>query len=218
MLIACWSVKGGSGTTVVACSLAVILARRSSTPAVLADLAGDAPAALGLPEPSGPGLFDWVAAGPDVPGDGLGRLAVDAAPNLTLLPRGTWSRAVEADATGAARLSAALAERPFVVADCGTLATEPALTVAAEAPLSMLVLRPCYLALRRALHAPFRPSAVVLLGERDRALTAQDVEDTLGVPVRAVVPVDAGIARAVDAGLLASRLPRHLSRALDDAA
>lgn len=218
MLIACWSAKGGSGTTVVACSLAVLLARRSAEPAVLADLAGDAPAALGLPEPPGPGLFDWIAAGPDVPGDGLDRLTVEASPNLVLLPRGSWSRQVDSDGAGASRLALALAERSFVIADCGTLAGEPALAVAAAASVSFLVLRPCYLALRRALQSPIRPSGVVLLGERERSLGRDDVEATLGVPVCAVVPVESVIARAVDAGLLAQRLPRNLSKALDRAA
>jgi hypothetical protein len=36
----------------------------------------------------------------------------------------------------------------------------------------------------------------------------------LGVPVRAEVEVDSAVARAVDAGLLARRVPRGLERAL----
>ena len=39
MLLTCWSAKGGSGTTVVAVSLSLLVARRSSAPAVLLDLA-----------------------------------------------------------------------------------------------------------------------------------------------------------------------------------
>jgi hypothetical protein len=84
--------------------------------------------------------------------------------------------------------------------------------------VSLLVLRPCYLALRRAVAAPFRPSGVVLVREPGRALTRRDVEAVLGVPVRAEVDVDPAIARAVDAGLLTARLPRGLERALRDAA
>ena len=83
---------------------------------------------------------------------------------------------------------------------------------------SLLVLRPCYLALRRALAAPIRPSAVVLVNEPGRALTRRDIEDVLGVPVRAEVDFDPSIARAVDAGLLAGRVPRALERALKEAA
>nr|MBA2279690.1 hypothetical protein [Acidimicrobiia bacterium] len=48
MLISCWSTKGGSGTTVVAAALALVFARTTGD-ALLADLAGDQPAALGLP-------------------------------------------------------------------------------------------------------------------------------------------------------------------------
>ena len=61
MVTVCWSPKGGSGTTVVAASLALVLAQREGG-ALLVDLAGDVPAALGMPEPSGQGAVDWLAA------------------------------------------------------------------------------------------------------------------------------------------------------------
>ncbi len=213
MLIACWSVKGGSGTTVVTAALAAI-AGRGGAPALLADLAGDLPAALGIPEPPAPGLTEWLAAGPDVPGDSLARLEVDAAPNVRLLPWcGDGPSLHDGD-----RLAAALARRPFVVADCGTGPTGAARAVAGAADRSLLVIRPCYLAVRRALAAPLRPSAIVLVAEAGRALGRSDVEDVLGVPVVSIVPWDGSIARAVDAGLLAGRLPRLLARSLQGAA
>ena len=109
MLIACWSAKGGSGTTVVSVALGLLLARGAPGGALIVDLAGDVPAALGMAEPSGAGVTDWLAAG-------------------------------------------------------------------------------------------------------------ADVEGVLGVPVRAVVEVDSTVARAVDAGLLAGRLPAGLERALRNAA
>jgi hypothetical protein len=56
------------------------------------------------------------------------------------------------------------------------------------------------------------------VAEEGRALTPSDVEDVLGAPVRAAVSVTAQVARAVDAGLLASRLPRTLERELRHAA
>jgi len=49
VLIACWSTKGGAGTTVVTAALGLVLARRHPAGALLVDLAGDLPAALGLP-------------------------------------------------------------------------------------------------------------------------------------------------------------------------
>ena len=263
MLIACWSVKGGSGTTVVAAALALLLGRSVSEGAVsegavsegvvLVDLAGDIPSVLGLAEPSGPGLIEWLAAGPEVASDALSRLVLPAGAgggtSLRLLAAGggrspsgtysgdrpdadTWAVSRAPSAGAGQRLSAALARLPAssVVVDCGSvigshrvgdlsrgrddLATE----VAGSAGLSLLVLRPCYLALRRALAAPIRPSGVVLIEEPGRALRADDVESVLGVPVRATIPWDPAVARAVDAGLLATRLPRPLARALEAAA
>lgn len=109
-----------------------------------------------------------------------------------------------------------------IVADCGTPfsngADPAALTLAASASVSLLVLRPCFLALRRAAAAPLRPSGAVLVTEPGRALGRRDVEDVLGCPVRAEVAWDPVVARAVDAGLLASRLPRTLARGLRGAA
>lgn len=210
MLIACWSVKGGSGTTVVAAALALILARSSPAGVIAADLGGDLPAVLGVPDPTGPGIAEWLAAGTDVPDDALTRLLVEAAPGLRLLPRGQGAL----DVAAGDRLVAALAGPGHVVVDC-TSGSEPAgLAVAGSAGLSLLVLRPCYLALRRALAAPIRPSGVILVAEPGRSLGAGDVADVLGVPVRARVPFDATVSRCVDAGLLAGRVPRNLERAL----
>jgi Mrp family chromosome partitioning ATPase len=223
MLIACWSPKGGSGTTVTACSLAAVLARSAPSSAhgvLLADLAGDVPAVLGLAEAAGPGLAEWLAAGPDVAGSALRRLEVEVVPGLRLLPWApagsvTVPPAAPAGAGRAEALLQALSDEPRpVVVDCGAAATGAGLALAAGAPVSLLVLRPCYLALRRALRAPVRPSGVVLLTEPGRSLGRRDIEDVLGVPVRAEVAVDETVARAVDAGLLVRRIPRGLERAL----
>lgn len=223
MLIACWSAKGGSGTTVVSVALAVLLARRSPGGSVLADLAGDMPAALGRPDPPGPGLAEWLAAGAEVPADGLERLAIEVVPGLRLLARGDGH--LERGGDGV-RLAAALNTLrpspsgivPIVVADCGTAPAGPALDIVAEASVSLLVTRACYLSLRRAVAAPVRPSGVILVAEEGRSLGAADVEDVLGVPVRAVVRCEPAVARAVDAGILATRVPRSLERALRRAA
>jgi hypothetical protein len=55
---------------------------------------------------------------------------------------------------------------------------------------------------------------VILVVEPGRALGRDDVEEVLGVPVRAVVTVDPHVARAVDAGVFPGRFPRSLERAL----
>lgn len=215
MLIACWSPKGGSGTTVVSCALAALLARGTEAGALLADLSGDAAAVLGVADPPGPGLAEWLAAGPDVGAGALARLETEVGAGLRLL---AWKSA-GADFPPAPERAEALVEalsadaRP-VVADCGSAASGAGLALAAGAAVSLLVLRPCYLALRRALAAPVRPSGVVLVTEVGRSLGRRDVEEVLGVPVRAEVAVEEAVARAVDAGLLARRVPRQLERAL----
>jgi hypothetical protein len=215
VLIACWSSKGGSGTTVVAASLAVALSGLSPGGVLFADFCGDGPAVLGVPEPEGPGLSDWLAAGDEVPSDGISLLEVAVARGVKLLPRG--SLPFEAGRAAALADVFAADARP-VVADCGTLTEEAERVVAAHASSSLLVVRPCFLALRRALLAPVRPSGVVLLNEPGRALGGRDVEELLGVPVRARIDCLPEVARMIDAGLLTSRLPRRMVRALRGAA
>jgi MinD-like ATPase involved in chromosome partitioning or flagellar assembly len=214
MLFACWSVKGGSGTTVVAAALALLLAESAPNGVLLVDLGGDLATVLGTND-DGPGLADWLSAA-EVSGDALSRLAVDAAPGLELLP---WRGGLAPPAGDPDRLLDALAaDSRTVVADCGSSASHLGLGVAASATVSLLVMRPCFLALRRALAAPVRPSGVVLVSEPGRSLGRDDVEDVLGVPVRAEVAWSETVARAVDAGLLAGRLPRALSKSLREAA
>jgi hypothetical protein len=178
------------------------------------------PAALGLPDTSGPGIAGWLAAGATA--DTLDRLTLDVAPGLRLLPRGAGPMPEEGTESLVALLGRGVADgAPFghvTVADCGSLTTAPAQALATRAPLSLLVLRPCYLALRRALVAPIRPTAVILVDEDWRSLLPRDIEDVLGVPIRATVPHDPVVARTVDAGLLTSRLPRVLEIALRRAA
>lgn len=76
------------------------------------------------------------------------------------------------------------------------------------------VLRPCYLALRRAVAAPTRPDRIVPLSELGRALSLADIEHVLGAPVVASIEVHPEIARAIDTGLLVSGPPLRAVRAL----
>lgn len=219
MLVTCWSVKGGAGTTVVAAALATSLAHHHAATggALVADLAGDLPAILGLPDPRDPGLTGWTRSSPEVAADALARLELSVGDHLSLLPRGTG------DPGPAPRLSVlagllAADPRPVVV-DAGVVDRgSPLVPVVAEASRSLLVTRACYLGLRRALQAPVRPSGVVLVVEAGRSLGVDEVEHVIGAPVVARVPVDPDVARAVDAGLLARRLPRTLQRSLRRAA
>ena len=223
MIVACWAVKGGSGTTVVASALASVLAQREGMGAVIVDLAGDVPLVLGSPDPVGPGVTEWMAAGADVPADALARLEVAVAPGIGLLPRG--SRALS-DPERASVLARVLAResRPVVV-DLGTigphvdaddLACRRAFLEGSQRRL--LVTRACYLSMRHATRCPLRPDGVVLVTEPDRALGPGDVAAVVDAPVVASLAQDASVARAVDAGLLGTRLPRSLHQVLRDAA
>jgi hypothetical protein len=215
VLVTCWSVKGGAGTTVVAAALATSLARHhaASGGALVADLAGDLPAAFGLPDPRDPGLTGWTRTSSEVAGDALARLELAVGAHLALLPRGSGAPGSTDRHSVLAGLLAA-DPRPVVV-DAGVVGPgSPAVPVVAEATRSLLVTRACYLGLRRALDAPVRPSGVVLVVEPGRSLGLDDVEHIVGAPVVAQVPVDPSVARAVDAGLLAHRLPRSLHRSL----
>lgn len=217
-LLAVWSPKGGSGTSVVAAACSLVLAR--TAPARLADLTGDQPAVLGLGTDPETGLADWLAVGPGAPTEVLERLAVEIGPDLTLLPVGRGPvPARPADADAGAALAVALRDGPPTVVDLGTVEGAHRRALLEVADAALIVVRPCYLALRRAvrLEATRRATGVVLVEEPGRALGVREVADVLGRPVVARVPVRDTIARAVDAGVLPARLPEPLERAARDA-
>ena len=221
MVTLCWAAKGGSGTTVVAAALALNSLRSS----LLVDLDGEIPAVLGLPEPDRPGVAEWLLS--DASADHLAELLIDTGPRAWLLP---WSAATSDLRPGTITIDhgarwATLGDWLHdwsnqwgcdVTIDVGTRIPPESLT--SRADRSLLVTRPCYLSLRRAVRSTCRPTGVILVDEPGRSLGQRDVEHALGAPVEAIVSVDPGVARAVDAGLLASRLPRVMTRALRRAA
>ena len=72
-----------------------------------------------------------------------------------------------------------------------------------------LVVRNCYVSLRRALLAPPTIAGVVRVMEPGRSLGRRDVADVVGAPIVAEVGMTAFVARSIDAGLLVSaRRPR----------
>jgi hypothetical protein len=173
------SPKAGSGVSTTAALLALAICH--DTPTHLVDLRGDQHPLLGLTDRPDP--------------------TVQAADGLTVHDL--------SDTTAEEQLAvihrlAALGEHVIIDAGTPTHAIEhrlPAGTV------RRWVLRPCYLALRRAAACPMRPDEVILLEELGRALTARDVEAVTGARVTATVEVHPQIARAVDAGLLTGRAP-----------
>ena len=212
MLVVCWSPKGGSGTSVVTAAIALAMANTSDRKVLTVDLAGDLPAVFGIAEPAGPGLSEWLAAGDDVGAAALHRLSIDVTESLQLLTWGRHSSPAAAESARWRRLADHLANLDTdVVIDAGRTPPPELVEVASR---SLLVIRPCYLGLHRATSSAAQPTGVILVREPGRALSRSDVVRALGVDVVAEVPFDSAIARAVDAGLLAARLPAGLRRAL----
>lgn len=216
MLSALWSAKGGAGVTTTVVLMADVVRRSSrSGSALLVDLSGDVPAASGAAEPN-LGLTEWLAS--DASSEGLARIEHPITDAMALLPLGEATDWPEERA--AALVEILVHDHRPVVVDAGQI-------TGGDTPLdrlrdslldivdrSLLVTRPCYLALRRAVRCGRAPHGVILVRETGRALDRSDVEGLLSVPVVAEVDVDPAVARAVDAGLLASRAPRHASRSL----
>jgi hypothetical protein len=216
LLLALWSPKGGSGTSVLVAACALVLARDADG-ARVADLAGDQPAIFGLSADPETGLIDWLGAGPEAPADALERLSVTAAPGVALVPRGTSERPlapVPAAESGAA-LAVALRDGPVpTIVDAGRAVAPAARALVEVADVSIVVVRGCYLTLRRAVHSPLlaRAAGVALIDEPGRSLGPSEVRDVLDRPVLARIPFKATLARSVDAGVLAARLPDSLAR------
>lgn len=209
MLTICWAAKGGSGTTVYAVARALAV----DTPTLLVDLAGEAMTVLGLPEPDGPGVDDWLRS--DAGPDRLTRLEQPATDLLSVLPAGR--RGPDRDPRRWFELGAHLRAEPRgVIVDAGT--GQPPAALIAAADQTLLVTRACYLALTRATTLGANPSGVVLVEEPGRKLRPADVEASVGSPIVATVLLDPAIARAVDSGLLLSRLPAAWRRQLRRAA
>lgn len=224
MIVVCWSPKGGSGTSVVAAGAALVAARRGAV--VLADLGGDQASLLGLTPPTEPGLADWLAAQPGAPPDALARLTVPVAPGFDLLaygridadpPADPWADPpADAQQAGAALADALCALGRDVVVDAGWASPHLVAGLAERATAVMMVVRPCYLGLRRAVHHPLRAlsTRVVLVDEPGRAITAADVRGVTGIDVVCRVRLRASTARAIDAGLFPERVPDDLARAV----
>lgn len=210
MVTICWSVKGGVGVSVVSAALALALAENAEDPVVLVDLAGDSAHVLGHQGSlDRPGVGEWLATA--LPASALGGLVEPVTPRLSLLSRGLTVDGAAPGRTG--QLGAWLEQWPGdVVVDLGNNSGLRS-ALLATADRSLLILRLCYLGIRAAVAAP-RPDGVIVVEEAGRALTSADVASVLNVPVVARLPHDPTISRAVDAGLLASRPPRLLSRAL----
>lgn len=94
------------------------------------------------------------------------------------------------------------------IIDCGTNPL-PELPDGTEV-VTIMVVRACYLALRRAVTHNTKPDHVILIAEPGRSLQPDDITAVLNITDITTIPFDPAVARAVDAGLLAARLPTKL--------
>lgn len=216
MITLCWAAKGGSGTTVVAATRALV----NDQPTLLVDLAGDLPLVLGVGDPEGPGIGEWLRS--EAPADRLRRLEIAVDDTTSLVPAGAAAIDRSSDSDGEmierwrTLVAHLVAEDRDIVVDAGTGVPPPSLCRAADR--CWLVTRACYLALRAAVAQQSRPDGIILVAEPGRSLRRRDLELSLGAPVVAEVLLDPAVARAADAGLLAARLPGIYRRRLGEAA
>ena len=209
-LTLCWSVKGGQGVTVTTALLALAIQHHGIGVDVIDHTGGDLAAALAVPP------FDRRA---NTLQQAINE-AVAVTERVRLLTLDADDPRVQLALL--AHLEQADQERRHVVIDGGqTTAWARGGTLehlARIAARSYLVIRPCYLAVRRAVAVTPRPTGLIVLSEPGRALRRSDIESALGLPVAAELTIDPAVARAVDAGLLTTRLPagaagdlRHLA-------
>jgi hypothetical protein len=209
MISALWSAKGGVGVTACSIAFAGVCARFGQV--TLVDLHGDAAVGVGMSlSPEQQGISDWLAARDKVGSDALAALSISITDSLSIIPCGS----IEITETDALFLLSALAQFSQVVIDVGNVtANNFAMSVAMHAQQSLMVTRPCYLSLHNALRVPFRASGLVYVGEPSRALHRGDIEDALGVSTAVHMPFDPAVARALDAGVLHSKIPRVVEKA-----
>jgi MinD-like ATPase involved in chromosome partitioning or flagellar assembly len=211
MLCAFWSLKGGSGVSTVAAATAVVLARNGG--ARLVDCDGDQPSLLGMGADPRAGIAQWLERREAARASGLDELTVDMGRGLRFVPRG--DRAVPTERLPLAALSVILRESDIAtVIDTGGN-PDVSEVITAMADVSILVLRPCYLAFRRVVRTPQLAvtDAVVLLEEPERVLGEEEAANVLNRPVIARVPVLPEIARNIDAGVMPERMDDALALA-----
>lgn len=202
-----YGTKGGAGTSTVAASLALINPHHT----LLIDREGELPALLGVPEPIGPGLNEWITSG--APTDHLDDLTFIVNDTTTLLPAGR--RTVDENPERWDELTTWANERAdTVIVDAGH--GTPPIHVT-DSGTNLLVTRACYLALRRAINNTTQIDGIILINEPGRALRGTDIEAALAKPVIAQIDIDPSIARAIDAGLITTRVPARYRQNLEPA-
>lgn len=202
-MLCLFSSKGGVGCSVAAAGLGLLSAE--TQPTLLVDLRGELDAILGI-SPAPHGLSDWFSLDEPSP-DVLRRLETPVSEHLTLLSRGMCRSPARPDRYRLLSLLLAAEDRNVIV-DVGTHAV-PAVPVIAEARASVLVTRACFLAIDAARRGPL-PDRVLLIEEEGRSIGERDIKAALGAEVAVRMRWHRDVARAVDSGLLATKVPKPL--------
>jgi hypothetical protein len=202
-----YSVKGGQGTSTVTAALAVVSARQQPT---LVIESGDVGLILGqiwgqksnhdrlllAPEPcrvpGQPGRPETVVANLDV-----------------VQVSNAFAGTIESELHDLARNYA------HVVIDFGVIRSGLPID---RCVTSVMVVRNCFLALRHAIELVQRPDHIIAVQSTHRHLRIDDIEAVLGQKVLATIDDSPDIGASIDAGTLATAMPRTLQRALRDAA
>lgn len=213
MLLSFWSPKGGSGCSVTVAAVGRILAEQGRD-VVLVDMRGDASRILGVGAPPVESCELPDPIGSDIEGRYV-------RPKLHLVDLGALDQGVVVIPALVEALVRAAASGRDVLVDFSSSTLERGCGIGAERSsreagpaMSIVVTRSCYLALHSFTRAGREADGVLLVEEPGRALGAADVSAVLRAPVLAQIPFDASVARSVDAGLLAWRLPEVLVRSL----
>lgn len=161
---------------------------------------GDLPAVFGLEEehPS-VGITQWIRSSADVPASSLAQVGTDLLLNLRLVHNGANATA-DFTSESAQRLEQGLPGFTAIVDAAGLSSSTSHL--ASHAELSLCVIRPCYLAASRVVRSSVHADGLVVIEESGRTLRAQDIAESLGIPIACQLKWDNAIARAVDAGRL----------------
>jgi hypothetical protein len=153
-----------------------------------------------MAEPTTPGINDWLSESSTSDAQSLVTLGTPFDNDLVVVHRG--SSFVEGQPRWA-DLANAITTLPMnIVIDAG-ITFVPEELRRAVSHVTMVV-KPCYLSLRRASRMQ-RPTQLFVVCEESRALTVKDVGHVLGMPITSEIPYTPAISRAVDAGMLPSR-------------
>lgn len=213
-----WSAKAGSGCSVTAAALALRMSKQFKTH--LIDLGGDQSAILGLAHTPSQGAADWFAAGREAPPDALAEFAVGVTPRMALIPYGKTQslRGNPVDAELARNFYSALTDlKSELIIDVGTPDTAIKRAVSELGDVRVLVLRNCYLHVRRAADHPLlaRTAGFIVVRELGRQLDTKTISGALGIPLLGEVLAHSRIAQVVDSGTLVRRQPKFLATSAD---